>query len=193
MANLNARPVLGTNSPSPLQRERVGVRVSLREIPLSGALCLRLNAVNAAAIASAAHFFGGALPGPNTWAAFETAHVLWQAHDEWLIVTPNGRQKALAESLRHALADAHHAITDVSDLRATFELRGERARDVLQKGSAVDFHPRVFGAGACVTTALARVRVTVRLKEPQTYEVMVERSYAAYLWDWLVDACAEFA
>ena len=186
MANLKE------STPSPSVRERVGVRVSMRALPLSGALALRLNR-NSAAMDSATHFFGAALPGPNTWAAFETAHVLWQAHDEWLIVTPNGRQNALAESLRHALADAHHAITDVSDLRATFELRGERARDVLQKGSAVDFHPRVFGAGACVTTALARVRVTVRLMEPQTYELQIERSYAGYLWDWLVDASAEFA
>ena len=190
----------GTSSLGEGQRRRpgsdsgpgVGVRVSSRELPLSGALALRLDPRNTAAMESAGRVFGAALPGPNAWLACETAQVLSQAYDEWLILTPNGRQDALAASLRHALADAHFAITDVSDLRAGFEVHGERARDLLQKGTAVDLHPRVFGAGACTTTALARVRVTIRATGAQAYELLVERSYAAYLWDWLTDASAEF-
>jgi len=165
----------------------------LRELPLFGALALRVDSRNSAAMDAAARVFGAALPDPNAWAAYETAQVLWQAYDEWLIVTPDGRQNALASSLRHALSDVHCAITDVSDLRAAFELRGERARDVLQKGCALDLHPRAFGANGCATTALARVRVTIRQTDPATYELLVERSYAAYLWDWLTDAALEFA
>src|SRR5688572_22063451 len=75
-------------APSPSVRERVGVRVNVRELPLSGALALRLDPRNAAAIESAGRVFGAALPGPNAWLACETVQVLSQAYDEWLILTP---------------------------------------------------------------------------------------------------------
>jgi sarcosine oxidase subunit gamma len=83
---------------------------------------------------------------------------------------------------------------DVGDLRAEFELAGPRAIDVLRKGCAIDLHPREFGAGDCALTALARVRVALRqTDDPPGYRVLVERSVAPYLWDWLVDAMMEFS
>jgi sarcosine oxidase gamma subunit len=36
------------------------------------------------------------------------------------------------------------------------------------------------------------VRVTIREMEPASYELLVERSYGRYLWDWLSDAALEF-
>jgi sarcosine oxidase subunit gamma len=158
-------------------------------LPVYGCLDLRLDPRNEAAASAVASALDAALPGPNTWVTAGSAQVLWQAYDEWLILTADGRQTAFAASLHSALADAHGAVTDVTDLRAAFRLQGPRARDVLQKGCAVDLHPRVFGPASCVTTALARVRVTLRQVEAEpAYEILVERSYAAYLRDWLEDA-----
>ena len=166
-------------------------RVRIAEVPAYGCLDLRLDPHNKAA-AAVARALGAALPGPNAWVTAGASQILWQAYDEWLILTADGRQTALAASLRSSLAGAHCAITDVTDLRAAFRLEGPHARDVLQKGCAVDLHPRAFGASACVTTALARVRVTLRqLDDAPAYEVFVERSYAAYLRDWLDDAALE--
>ena len=166
----------------------------MRELPFFGCIDLRLDPRNPAALDAAAQRFGSALPTqPNTWIAALRAHILWQAYDEWLLVTPDRAQTALASALRGALSGMHCAITDVSDLRAAFELAGPCARDVLQKGCAVDLHPRAFSAGTCVQTALARARVTLRqMNEAPTYQVLVERSYARYLWDWLVDAAVEY-
>lgn len=164
--------------------------VRIIEMPLYGCLDLRLDWRNEAAASAVAAALGAALPGPNAWVAAGAAQILWQAYDEWLILTADGRQRALAASLRSTLAEAHHAVTDVTDLRAVFRLQGTHARDVLQKGCAVDLHPRAFGPSSCVTTALARVRVTLRQVET-AYEIFVERSYAAYLRDWLADAAPD--
>lgn len=168
--------------------------VQIRERPLSSCIDLRLDARNAAARQAVADALGAALPGPNAWVAAADTHILWQAHDEWLLIGADGAQAIAAFRLRSALGGMHYALTDVSDLRAAFELRGPRARDVLQKGCAVDLHPRAFNAGSCVSTALARVRVTLRqMDAAPPYEVLVERSFAGYLWDWFTDAAAEYA
>ena len=162
----------------------------------SGYVNLRLDPRDQAAVAAASSVIGTApLPlTPNTSIAALGLEVLWQAYDEWLFVTRDGTQAALVSALRNALRGSHCAVTDVSDLRAGFELRGAHARDVLQKGCAVDLHPRVFVPGRCVQTALARVRVTLRcLNDGTSYQILVERSYAAYLWEWLNDAALEYS
>jgi sarcosine oxidase subunit gamma len=156
------------------------------DVPLTGTLDLRLDPRHAGALT---RVLGAALPAPNTWVEGSNAHILWQAFDEWLIVTPDGQQHALADAMRAALAGTHHAVTDVSDLRVALALEGPHARDVLQKGCAVDLHPRVFTPASCVTAALARVRVTLRqTSATPRYEILVERSYAGYLGEWLADA-----
>jgi sarcosine oxidase gamma subunit len=44
-----------------------------------------------------------------------------------------------------------------------------------------------------VQTALARVHAIVRQVDAvPTYDVWVERSYARYVWIWLVDAAREY-
>ncbi len=136
---------------------------------------------------------GITLPLAPSWVAANSVTVAWQAFDEWLLLTVDGAQVAWLERLRAALVDHHAALTDVSDLRAGFEIKGPRSRDLLAKGCAVDLHPRVFNTGDCAQTALARVRITLRqVDEAPTYHVLVERSYAQYLWDWLIDAAVEF-
>ena len=195
MTKLAARPALGLDEKAPNNPASAGRAdvVLIRELPLSGCIDLRLNARNDAAAQAIAAALGAALPGPNAWVAASGVQVLWQAFDEWLVIGTDGSQAAIAPLLRNALAGAHCSITDVSDLRAAFELKGPRARDVLQKGCAVDLHPRVFSPGSCVNAALARVRVTLRQMDAvPTYEVLVERSYGGYLWDWLTDAAAEY-
>ena len=48
-------------------------------------------------------------------------------------------------------------------------------------------------AGDCAMTQLARVRAGIRqIDERPAYRILVERSVATYLWDWLTDAMREF-
>ena len=64
-----------------------------------------------------------------------------------------------------------------------------RRRIALAAGCALDLHPRMFRAGCCAQTLLAKVPVILdQLDGSPTFHVLVRASFAAYLADWLVDA-----
>ena len=186
---LLARTALGTAENAALRAHGDPAQVALREMPVATMFDLRLRASDAALVAAAEAAFALALPlAPNASSAANGRTALWLGPDQWLIVAPVGAAPVGAPELA---GDA--SIVDVSDLRAVFELAGPHARDVLAKGCAVDLHPRVFQPGDCALSALARIRVA--LHQPaadNAYRIYVERSYAPYLWDWLIDAMREY-
>ncbi len=127
------------------------------------------------------------LPRPNT-VATGLHPVLWLGPDEWLVIGDG-----VHERLTRALGDDFGSVVDVSANRTTFELSGPWARDVLEKGVAVDLHPSVFGPGQCVQTLLARAQVILQQVDAEpTYHVLVRGSFAPYLAAWLADAAGEF-
>ena len=72
-------------------------------------------------------------------------------------------------------------------------LAGPRARDLLRKGTPIDLHPRVFGPGQCVQTAMVAANVILRqLDDAPSYELHVLNSFADYLWTWLEKASREY-
>jgi sarcosine oxidase subunit gamma len=185
-----ARSPLGTAGGAALRMHGDAAAVELREFAAPAMCDLRLDAADAGALSAAQTTLACKLPlTPNKSVAAGARVALWLGPDQWLILLPAADAGALARGL------AGHAasVVDVSDLRAVFELAGPSARDVLRKGCAIDLHPRVFGPGDCALTALARVRVALcQVDDRPAYRILIERSYAVYLWDWLIDAMAEF-
>jgi sarcosine oxidase subunit gamma len=56
----------------------------------------------------------------------------------------------------------------------------------LAKGCTLDFHPRVFRPGTCAQSGLAKANVLIRLgDDPDSFDVVVRRSFADYLLRWL--------
>lgn len=188
---LAARTVLADASPRALGAPGA---VTVALMAARGMLDVRLDPQAPGACERAREALGIALPlRPNTRSAHDGRAALWLGPDEWLIVVPDGEEAAVSVQLSEALAGMHCAVTDVSDLRAAFEVKGARARDLLAKGCAVDLHPRAFRPGELALTALARVRVIIcQTAQDPSYEILVERSYAEYLWHWLEDAVTEF-
>ena len=93
-----------------------------------------------------------------------------------------------------ALASRFEVVVDVSSGWGCITLEGPKAVALLRKGCAVDLHPRMFPAGSCCATGMARMRVVLwRPGMDCRYEVLVGRSYALSLWSWLIDAAAEYA
>ena len=165
------------------------LQVALREMPMSMMFDLRLQPAGVELVAAAEAAFALTLPlAPNKSTAANARTALWLGPDQWLIVVPAGEPSLPAVELAGSAS-----VVDVSDLRAVFELAGPRARDVLAKGCAVDLHPRAFKPGDCALSALARIRVALHQPAVENaYQIYVERSYAQYLWDWLVDAMVEY-
>lgn len=168
-------------------------RVDLREIARLGQVNLRGRA-DAGFLDAVAGAIDLRLPvTPNTWTAGGGIGAYWLGPDEWLILTAPGRETDLMERLRTALAGRHAAVTDVSSGHTVIELSGAHAADLIAKGCGLDLHPRVFGAGSCAQTLVAKAGVLLWQNDDASgYRLLVRRSFAPYLWKWLEDATEEF-
>ncbi|MER8186091.1 sarcosine oxidase subunit gamma family protein [Kitasatospora sp. NPDC094015] len=163
----------------------------LREVPFLRQLDLRVRP--GLATARVADALGAALPSePNTVVVCGEQRVLWLGPDEWLLVGPDGGAPHAERRLRAALHGEVASLVDVSAHRTTLDLAGPAARTVLEKGCALDLHPRAFAPGRCAQTLVSKVNVIIDQLDPEPhYRLLVRNSYAQYLADWLLDAMAD--
>jgi sarcosine oxidase, subunit gamma len=199
-AGIVARAV---TSESPLARFRLAdraaasashARVLAGERAFLGHLNLRGNSDDPRFVSAVQSVLDGAPPvAPNTVADVRDATVYWLGPDEWLIVCPAERRAAIGAGMQAALADVRSAITDLTGGQTVIVLRGDPARDVLAKGCPLDLHPRAFDVGRCAQSHLAKAPILIRQvdREP-SFEIVIRRSFADYLWTWLEDAAREY-
>jgi sarcosine oxidase, subunit gamma len=172
----------------------VGARgVTLREIPFETMISIRVDPHHAAA-ARIATVLGAALPtrcGDVT--SGREHHALWLGPDEFLVTGASDPRELTAE-LAEALGDDPGLIVDVSANRTTLELAGPSARAVLEKGCALDLHPRVFRTGMTASTRIGPVPVILwQTGDEPAYRILPRSSFADYTARWLLDAMTEFA
>ncbi len=165
------------------------------EHPHLGKIDLRGDSGDRAFMDAVAEAVGAAPPvEANTVMTAGKHSILWLGPDEWLVVTPEGKQGDMEVALAGALEGQHVSIVDGTDARTTIRLHGADARNVLMKGCPLDLHPRVFGPGQCAQSILAKADVLIhQLDDTPTYDIYVLCSFSRYLWDWLADAAKEFS
>jgi sarcosine oxidase subunit gamma len=127
---------------------------------------------------------------PNTFSAAD-GRVYWLGPDEWLVVAEAGRIDALTDELAGAVADKHAAVNNLGGGQIALRLAGEHCRNLLAKGCTLDLHPRVFSAGRCAQSGLARANVLIACLDDGSFELVVRRSFADYLMRWLQHAGAD--
>jgi len=160
-------------------------------------LHLRVCADDMQALAACERALGAALPmRPNTITPCPGGILAWLGPGEWFVDVDLAHADRVTTSLNEASASQLIALADLSDGRCGFEIGGKHAVDVLRKGCAQDLHPRRFAPGQCARTALAKANVllwSVRIDPDPLFQLVVDRSYADYLWRWVGDAALEFA
>ncbi len=170
------------------------------ERKLLGMINLRGKAADPAFKSAVKKALGVDLPAANNRSSGSAGslHMLALGPDEWLVITPAGSELKTQEKLTKAMAKLHVSITMTGEARTTIRISGRNARDVLSKGCPLDLHPRAFGPGACAQTILARADMTVHQTawdgkaKVATYDIIVLRSFAEYIWTWLEDAGREY-
>lgn len=156
-----------------------------------GHLDLRGKAADGHFVTTCEKILGQPLPlAPNTFSTAD-GRVYWLGPDEWLVVGEAARIDALAAELTLALRDSHAAVNNLSGGQIALRLTGEPCRDLLAKGCTLDMHPRVFSAGRCAQSGLARANVLLGCLEDDSFELVVRRSFADYLLLWLQHAGAD--
>lgn len=161
--------------------------IALRELPYVA--IVRVQALDNAGCAAAGTAIGVALPGPGTLMQGEGRSVVWVAPNEWLVFLAASAEPALVA----ALAVEGVFATSIGDARTGIAIDGERAAEVLARGTGIDLHPAVFPEGRVCNTRLAQLAVMLaRPPSAPGFHVWVDRSAGAWLWRWLLDAAGEF-
>ena len=125
----------------------------------------------------------------NRFATVGSSRILWTGPDDWMIVDERDEAPDLLAALEKAFAAHHAAVLDVSGNRVRFLLSGREARGLMNRACALDLDPPHFATGHCAGTLVARTQAFVmQVDDVPSYELLVRRSFAAYLADWLVTA-----
>lgn len=187
---------LATNQPrlrrrSPLAPDRDRLPPALAEIPFLTQIGVRFDPAVEDGLAAVETALGVVLPiVPNTVTSRGDRFALWLGPDEWLVVGPDGDE--IAQPLAAALTGVMASVLDMSANRTTIEIRGPRAREVLEAGCSIDLHRRAFGPGQCAQTWLARANVILhQLDDEPRYRILVRPSFVPYLATWLLDTVTD--
>lgn len=137
---------------------------------------------------------GIALPlVPNTVCTSVEYSVFWLGPNEWLIHCAEDRQAETEQKLRRSLNGRHVAITDVSDYYVVLRMTGDKALEVLSKGTPFDVHPTVFNPGACAQTFYGHATILLHcVDRGPTFDIQVRWSFAEYLWSYFIDGAKEY-
>ena len=109
--------------------------------------------------------------------------------DQYWWVTNDG---AALERLQAALTPALGAFTALTDARVRIAVSGPAARELLAAGIALDLHPAVFVVGQSAQTGLHHTGVFLERVAADSYELFVPRTFAATIWEFLLDAALPF-
>ncbi|MBI1905013.1 MAG: sarcosine oxidase subunit gamma family protein [Rhodocyclales bacterium] len=203
LAIFDVNPAARIKSESPLSMSRAtvstlrlpqGAGVVIRERAFLGHLVLRGRVSDSAFVAGVEETLGLSLPlkaGGLSIGGKDEASIQWVSPDEWLIIVASGREFETETRLRACLA-GHFAVMNVSGGQTVLELAGPAVREVLMKCTPYDVHPRNFPVGKGVSAVFAKSNAIIRRVADERWELVVRRSFADYLYRWVLDASEEF-
>lgn len=166
--------------------------VSIREVPFRTMIGLRAVPGSTAAERIQIRLQVPLPTACGSVAAGQGLSVLWLSPDEFLVFADDQPAAELTSGLVEALDGEPGSATDLSANRTTFELAGPSARDVLEKGCALDLHPRTFEIDTAYVTVIGSVPVVLWKVDDDRYRILPRSSFADFLGRWLLDAMAEF-
>ena len=133
--------------------------------------------------------FGGAARRPDG------VLVVGSGPGEWLLIGPPNTAPDLAAGVPGGNGTGPVSVVDVTHGRAMVRLSGPDAARALAKLCAIDLRERVTPDGAAFRSMVANVSTDVVRDDRDgvpSYLLHCERSSGQYLFDALLDACAEF-
>ncbi len=167
-----------------------GVSFSLRH-PASIVTVIARKGKVTALSAAMKKLYGFDVPAPGESAGDRGVGVHWCGPEQWYVVRSDSSDGVLYDELSERF-DGLASISDQSHGRLIISIKGPRARDVLAKGTPVDFHPRAFGPGDCAVTQMAHVGVHIAQTGEDVFELSLFRGFAESFWDWLTEMALEY-
>jgi sarcosine oxidase subunit gamma len=166
-----------------------GLSIALSEIVDRGMIDVRGLAGDDRFTAAVKEVLGFELPlAVRTSAKQGDVSVLWLSIDQWLVVLPRTEAPSVHARLSTALAGVYSLVVDMSDARTILRLEGDNVREVLNKGTSVDFTGSDMVEGAVRRLRYAEIAAMVHVisTDPDAVDLYVFRSYADYAWNYLL-------
>ena len=115
--------------------------------------------------------------------------ILWNAPKTWLITSS---EKNIIQMIKDKCNDENFAITDISHSRAVIQIKGLQAREILKKGSPINFNE--FEKDNCVGTVFHGINIVIDSidNNPDTFNLITLRSFGESFYHHITDAALEF-
>lgn len=178
--------------------KRVGLQpVGAAAVTLSERRPLTILQVSAFArtVAEAGIHLAGALelelPEPNRFCSDRRKSLRAIGPGVWQTVGDEGAVSAAA-ALRATLSGVA-TVVDLSHARTALQVSGPAAARTLAKHCGLDLYASHFPMGSATNTRFGHVGMTLaRLDDAPTFELLVFRGYAEFVFEALAEAAAEF-
>ena len=115
--------------------------------------------------------------------------ILWSGPNTWLVIS---RKENIIEIIKEKCNSANFAVTDISHSRAVIKIKGLQAKEVLKKGSPINFNE--FKKNNCAGTVFHGINIVIDSidNNPETYHLLTLRSFGESLYHHVTDAALEF-
>ena len=115
--------------------------------------------------------------------------ILWTAPRTWLILSS---KESVTEIVQKSFKETDFAITDISHSRAVIQIQGDQAKEILKKGSPINFNE--FGVNQCIGTVFHGITIIIDSisNEPDTFNLLVLRSFGESFYHHITDSALEF-
>ncbi len=115
--------------------------------------------------------------------------ILWNAPKTWLVISS---KENIAETIKEKCNSENFALTDISHSRAVIKIKGLQAKEILKKGSPINFNE--FKKNNCVGTVFHGINIIIDSidNNPETYHLLTLRSFGESLYHHITDAALEF-
>ena len=115
--------------------------------------------------------------------------ILWNAPRTWLILSS---KENILETIKKNCKETDFGITDISHSRAIIQIQGIQAKEVLKKGSPINFNE--FNVNKCVGTVFHGITIIIDSisNDPDTFNLLVLRSFGESFYHHITDAALEF-
>ena len=125
----------------------------------------------------------------STVTSNKETRILWSAPRTWLIIST---KESIIKDIEKICKETDFAITDISHSRAIIQIRGHQAREILKKGSPINFDE--LDLNKCVSTIFHGINIVIDTiyNDPDTFNLLTLRSFGESFYHHITDAALEF-
>ena len=115
--------------------------------------------------------------------------ILWNAPRTWLILSSKNN---IIETVQKNFKEIDFAVTDISHSRAVIQIQGDQAKEILKKGSPINFNE--FEVNQCAGTVFHGITIIIDSisNNPDTLNLLVLRSFGESFYHHITDSALEF-